>query len=232
MKSYFRNLFILLSFAVSLTAGAVSKFSADLKMLNGHEYCAVEFNIPKAWDKEVTIKIDGEKLKIKGDSISHIVFWPTKYPDNKHIICWHTYGSFDTGTGEYTPNLGHNSKKGELSRQWFVLQNVGDHVNLWSCFSDVKLIKDQVYLSTTLSSPYFFQKQDGAFVHVPFSIFKSGKTRKWLSDFFYDDQVLVDLLSDKSQLYDRSSGFRHGSLYTPYKYEDIVKLYIPGRKNQ
>ena len=232
MKSYFRYLVFALTLSVSLTAGAASKFIADIKMLNGHEYSAVEFTTPKAWDKEVTVKIDGEKLKISGDSIDHIVFWPTKYPDNKQIICWHTYGSLDTENGEYKPNLGHNSKKGELSRQWFALQNVGEYVNLWSCFSEVKLVKDQVYLSTTLSSPYFFQKKDGRFVHVPFSLFKSGKTRKWLSEFFSDDEVLVELLSDKSQLYDKSSGFRHGSLYTPYQYEDIVKLYVADRKKQ
>ena len=232
MKSYFRYLVFALTLSVSLTAGAASKFPANIKMLNGHEYSAVEFTTPKAWDKEVTVKIDGEKLKISGDSIDHIVFWPTKYPDNKQIICWHTYGSLDTENGEYKPNLGHNSKKGELSRQWFALQNVGEYVNLWSCFSEVKLVKDQVNLSTTLSSPYFFQKQDGRFVHVPFSLFKSGKTRKWLSEFFSDDEVLVELLSDKSQLYDKSSGFRHGSLYTPYQYEDIVKLYVADRKKQ
>lgn len=232
MKSYFRYLVFALTLSVSLTAGAASKFTANIKMLNGHEYSAVEFTTPKAWDKEVTVKIDGEKLKISGDSIDHIVFWPTKYPDNKQIICWHTYGSLDTENGEYIPNLGHNSKKGELSRQWFALQNIGEYVKLWSCFSEVKLVKDQVYLSTTLSSPYFFQKQDGRFVHVPFSLFKSGKTRKWLSEFFSDDEVLVELLSDKSQLYDKSSGFRHGSLYTPYQYEDIVKLYVADRKKQ
>lgn len=227
---YFRNLCILLALAVTITAGAASKFTANVKMLNGREYSAVEFTTPKAWDKEVTVKVDKEKIKIKGDSIDHIVFWPTKYPDNKQIICWHTYGSIDDENGEYKPNLGHNSKKGELSRQWFALQNVGEHVNLWSCFSEVKLFGDKVYLSSTLSSPYFFQKHDGAFVHIPFSIFKSGKTRRWLSVFFSDDEVLVELLDDKSQLYDKSSGFRHGSLYTPYQYEDIVKLYVAGRK--
>ena len=59
----------------------------------------------------MAVKINGEKLKIKGDSIDHIVFWPTKYPDNPQIICWHTYGSIDNKTGEYKPNCGHNAKR-------------------------------------------------------------------------------------------------------------------------
>lgn len=230
MRNCFRYLLVILLIAVSPTAGAGSKFTAFVKLLNGNSYDNVEFSAPKNWDKEVTINFNGEKLKIKGDSIDHIVFWPTKYPDNKQIICWHTYGSIDTKTGEYKPDCGHNSKKGMPSRQWFVLRESGEHVMLWACFAEISLMKDQMHFKTTISSPFFFQKQDGRFVHVPFTLFKSGKTRDWLSAFFADDEVLVLLLSDKSQLYDRSSGFRNGSLYTPYQYEDIVKLYVAGRK--
>ncbi|WP_290083343.1 hypothetical protein [Paramuribaculum intestinale] len=92
---------------------------------------------------------------------------------------------------------------------------------------------ETVSFTTTLSSPYFFQKHDGLFVHIPFTLFKSGKTREWLSTFFSDDEPLAEILSDKSQLYDRgSAAYRKGSLYTPYKYEDIVKLYVAGRKKQ
>lgn len=231
MKSFFKHIYILLTIAVSLSASAESKFTANITMLNGHEYSEVEFSTPKNWDKEVTIKVNGEKLKIKGDSIDHIVFWPTKYPDNSQVMCWHTYGTIDSKNDEYKLNLGHNSKKGEPSKQWFVLNEAGEYVNLWSCFAEIKLRKDKVYLSTSLSSPFFFQKQDGAFVHIPFSIFSSGKTRKWLSAFFSDDEVITELLSDKAQLYDKgSAAYRSGSLYTPYKYEDIVKLYVAGRK--
>ncbi|MDE5844232.1 MAG: hypothetical protein K2H44_02460 [Muribaculaceae bacterium] len=223
------KLLLLLVFSVTICA-AKNNVLSNVVMKNGTVIENIEINLPKSWDKEVTLKIDGEKQKINADSIGHIIFWHSKYPDNKQIICWHTYGSFDIETGEYNLNRGHNSKKREPSRQWFALQNTGEFVNLWSCFSEIKQINDKIYFSTTLSSPFFFQKQDGAFVHVPFSIFSSSKTRKWLSVFFSDDEELVELLSDKSQLYSRSSGFRLGSLYTPYKYEDIVKLYVAGRK--
>ncbi|WP_290431453.1 hypothetical protein [Paramuribaculum intestinale] len=233
MNRYCRYIFILLTLSFTMSANAKSKFTADIKMRNGHEYSGVEFTTPKSWDKEVAVKINGEKLKIKGDSIDHIVFWPTKYPDNPQIICWHTYGSIDNKTGEYKPNCGHNAKKGEPSKQWFAIHAAGEHVNLWSCFSSIKLTGETVYFTTTLSSPYFFQKHDGLFVHIPFTLFKSGKTREWLSTFFSDDEPLAEILSDKSQLYDRgSAAYRKGSLYTPYKYEDIVKLYVDGRKKQ
>ena len=231
MKSFFRHIYILLILAFSLSASAESKFTANIKLLNGHEYSGVEFSPPKNWDKEITVKVNSEKLKIKGDSIDHIVFWPTKYPDNSQVMCWHTYGAMDSKNGEYKLDLGHNSKKGEVSKQWFVLYEAGDHVNLWSCFAEIKLRKDKVYLSSSLSSPLFFQKQDGAFVHIPFSVFSSGKTIKWLSAYFSDDEILTELLSDKTQLYDKgSAAYRNGSLYIPYKYEDIVKLYVAGRK--
>lgn len=231
MKSFSRHIPILLTLAISLSASAESKFTANIKMLNGHEYSGVEFSAPKNWNKEVTVKVNGEKSKIKGDSIDHIVFWPTKYPDNKQVMCWHTYGAINSKDGEYKLDFGHNSKKGEPSKQWFVLQEAGEHVNLWSCFAEIKLRKYQVSLTSSLSSPFFFQKQDGAFVHIPFSVFNSGKTRKWLSAFFSDDEVLTELLSDKAQLYDKgSAAYRSGSLYTPYKYEDIVTLYVAGRK--
>ncbi|MDE5809250.1 MAG: hypothetical protein K2H59_03085 [Muribaculaceae bacterium] len=199
-------------------------------MKNGKLIENVEIKLPKYGDKFVSVKIDGEKKKINADSIDYIILWSTKYPDNKHLICWHTYGSFNIETGEYKLNLGHNSKKGKPSRQWFALNNTGKFVNLWSCFEVAKLRKDNITLSTSLSSPFFFQKQDGEFVHIPYSVFTSGKTRKWLSTFFSDDEVLVELLSDKSKFYSRSSAYRLGTLYTPYKYEDIVKLYIAGRK--
>lgn len=231
MLRYLRYIIVSLTFVGSLSASAGSKLTANVKMLNGHEYAGVEFSAPKNWDKEVTVKVDGQKRKIKGDSIDYIVFWPTKFPDNKQVMCWHTYGSIDTNTSEYNQDCGHNSKKGMPSKQWFVLQEAGDYVNLWSCFADIKLSKDRVMVSTSLSCPFFYQKQDGLFVHIPFSIFKKGKTREWLSTFFSDDEVLVELLSDKSQLYDKgASAFRKGSLYIPYKYEDIVKLYVAGRK--
>lgn len=230
MRNCFRYILVILTLTLSLTASAGSKFTANVKLLNGNSFANVEFSAPKGWDKEATIKVNGEKLKIAGDSIDHIVFWPTKYPDNKQIICWHTYGSIDTKTGEYKPDRGHNSKKGMPSRQWFVLRESGEHVMLWACFAEISLSKESIYFKTTLSSPFFFQKPDGRFVHVPFTLFKSGKTREWLSAFFSDDEVLVQLLSDKSELYDKSSGYRHGSLYTPYQYEDIVKLYVAGRK--
>ncbi len=115
MNRYCRYILILLTLSFTMSANAKSKFTADIKMRNGHEYSGVEFTTPKSWDKEVAVKINGEKLKIKGDSIDHIVFWPTKYPDNPQIICWHTYGSIDNKTGEYKPNCGHNAKKGEPS---------------------------------------------------------------------------------------------------------------------
>lgn len=111
MNRYCRYILILLTLSFTMSANAKSKFTADIKMRNGHEYSGVEFTTPKSWDKEVAVKINGEKLKIKGDSIDHIVFWPTKYPDNPQIICWHTYGSIDNKTGEYKPNCGHNAKK-------------------------------------------------------------------------------------------------------------------------
>ena len=98
MNRYCRYILILLTLSFTMSANAKSKFTADIKMRNGHEYSGVEFTTPKSWDKEVAVKINGEKLKIKGDSIDHIVFWPTKYPDNPQIICWHTYGSIDNKT--------------------------------------------------------------------------------------------------------------------------------------
>lgn len=111
MKSFFRHIYILLILAFSLSASAESKFTANIKLLNGHEYSGVEFSPPKNWDKEITVKVNSEKLKIKGDSIDHIVFWPTKYPDNSQVMCWHTYGAMDSKNGEYKLDLGHNSKK-------------------------------------------------------------------------------------------------------------------------
>lgn len=98
MNRYCRYILILLTLSFTMSANAKSKFTADIKMRNGHEYSGVELTTPKSWDKEVAVKINGEKLKIKGDSIDHIVFWPTKYPDNPQIICWHTYGSIDNKT--------------------------------------------------------------------------------------------------------------------------------------
>ena len=56
MNRYCRYILILLTLSFTMSANAKSKFTADIKMRNGHEYSGVEFTTPKSWDKEVAVK--------------------------------------------------------------------------------------------------------------------------------------------------------------------------------
>ncbi len=223
----------IVALSCSFSANAAAKVFADVMLKNGKEYTNVEIKLPKGWDKKVKFKVDGQKMDVAADSIAQIVFWHIKNPDNKQLICWHEYAVLDRETGEYQADNKSLRKKGLFAKQWFTLHHPSEYVDIWVTFANIKADDESISYSGSLASPYFFHKKsDKVFVHVPFARLRPGLTREWLRTFFADDEVLAETLEDKSELYDRGrkSAMRNGTVFTPFKYEDIADNYVPGRK--
>lgn len=217
----------------AIGAKAAPKVLADVMLKNGKEYDNVEIKLPKGWDKKLNIKVEGKKLTFPADSIDRVVFWHVKNPDNKQLLCYHEYAIFNDETDEYTSPDKKLRKKGLYPSQWFTLHYVGEDVYMWTTFASIKAGDNSVTYSGSLDSPYFFHKKNGRFfVHIPFNRIRPGMTRNWLIAFFADDEVLSETLKDKKELYDRDrkNSMRNGTVYTPYKYEDIADQYKAGRK--
>lgn len=218
----------------SINAKTASEVFADVIMNNGNEYANVGIKLPKGWDKKVKIIVDGQKIDVAADSITQIVFWHIKNPDNKQLICWREYALFDPETGEYHADDKFLRKKGLFEKQWFSLHHPAEYADVWIAFAYINADEKSISFSSNLSSPYFFHKKsDKLFVHVPFARLHPGMTREWLMAFFGDDDVLAKTLEDKNELYDRGrkGAMRNGTVFTPFKYEDIADNYVPGRKN-
>lgn len=233
MKRIIIALLTIVAMSCSISASAASKVFADVMLKSGKEYANVEIKLPKGWDKKVNIKVDGKKVGVDADSISMIVFWHVKNPDNKQLICWSEYALFDRETGEYHADSKSLRKKGLFNKQWFAMHHHGEYADIWVTFAQIKAGDKSINYTGSLDSPYFFHKKsDRLFVHIPFARLRPGMTREWLRAFFADDEVLAATLEDKGELYDRGSksAMRNGTVYTPFKYEDIVDNYVAGRK--
>lgn len=233
MKRLIIALLSIVALCCSFNANAAAKVFADVMLKNGKEYTNVEIKLPKGWDKKVKIKVEGQKMDVAADSIAQIVFWHIKNPDNQQLICWHEYALFDRETGEYHADSKSLRKKGLFDKQWFTLHHLGEYADIWVTFANIKVGDKSISYSGSLDSPYFFHKKnDKLFVHIPFARLRPGMTREWLRAFFADDEVLAETLEDKSELYDRGrkAAMRNGTVYTPFKYEDIADNYVPGRK--
>lgn len=233
MKKLIIALLSVVALCCSLHIHAASKVYAVVTLKNGKEYANVKIKLPKGWDKKVDIKVDGQKMALEADSIAQIVFWHAKSPYNQQLICYRDYAIFDRETGEYHADDKSLRKKGLFNKQWFAMHHQGEYVDVWITFAHIKAGDMSITFSGSLDSPYFFHKKsDRLFVHIPFARFRPGMTREWLTAFFADDEVLVETLKDKSELYDRGrkAAMRNGSVFTPFKYEDIADSYVAGRK--
>lgn len=233
MKKLIIALLSFVALCCSVNVNAASKVYAVVTLKNGKEYANVEIKPPKGWDKKVDIKVDGQKMALAADSIAQIVFWHVKSPYNQQMICYREYALFNRETGEYQADNKSLRKKDLFSKQWFALHHPAEYVDVWITFAYIKAGDESVVFSGSLSSPYFFHKKsDRLFVHIPYARLRPGLTREWLRAFFADDEVLAETLEDKSELYDRGrkSAMRNGTVFTPFKYEDIADSYVAGRK--
>ena len=143
----------------SINAKAASEVFADVSMNNGNEYANVGIKLPKGWDKKVKIIVDGQKIDVAADSITQIVFWHIKNPDNKQLICWREYALFDPETGEYHADDKFLRKKGLFEKQWFSLHHPAEYADVWIAFAYINADEKSISFSSNLSSPYFFHKK-------------------------------------------------------------------------
>lgn len=216
-------LFIIVGFALGvLNLDARQRGMAKVIMNNGVEYDNVELVLPRGWDDELKMKtVNGKQIKVKSDSVNHLMIWHRDFPERKGLLMYKTYTKFNDKTGEIKP---------EKFKIWLALESAGKHLSYWIRFNEVKTNKKNItYSLVTSSSPYFFVKSENpAFaVEIPINVYRIGKTQQWLCSFLASDPDLTRRISENGY-YSKKDGFRHeGNDYNPFFFEEIAVDYNP-----
>lgn len=215
----------LVAVMTAFSAVAAPKWSADVFLNNGTEYKAVPISkLPEGWDKEIKTDVDGQKLRIPSDSINHVVLWRNDNPDDKCLIAWLPFGDFLMDDGSFKQAM--NKKK--EARKWFALDAVGENMKLWINFSKLKSYKDGFTMQVG-NYPYWFEKKDAPYlIGVVRNVFKPSLTRRWLSAFLADDEVMVDEINSEKEL--NRNLLQQQNLDSPLVFRRIAETYTPGRK--
>lgn len=216
---------LFLSLLCLLTAAAAPKWSADVFMLNGTEHRGVPVaKLPEGWDKQIKTVVDNKKMSIPSDSISSVVLWRNDNPDDKCLIAWLPFGEFIMGDGSYKQTM---NKKQE-ARKWFAFDTKGENLALWINFSKLKSSKSGFTMQVG-NFPYWFETKAAPYlIGVERNVFKPSLTRRWLSAFLADDEVLVDEINAEKEL--NRNLLQQQNLDSPLVFRRIAETYTPSRK--
>lgn len=196
--------------------GSGTSACGDIHMKNGERFDSVKFEMPLNQDTQVKVTINGNKRKIKADSIDYIELWHVKHPDMKYVIKPYYQEYMNTETGEN--------------------QGVADYL-LWMCcelegphasylhrigrpdFKKGRLRFNYNALHSYQSTRYVLKRGS----HHPCLIPASTKDKKkWIRVYFNDDPEVMRRF--ESGEYDFSDfGYKSVDIYK------IVEDYNPGR---
>lgn len=197
---------------------AKSNVMADVVMSDGKKLNNIEFNIPKSWEKQVKVAVDGKEMKLPAEEIERIVFWHKESPEQQYVLVYKEAGKFDRK---------HNEIKSYGSKSWFTVEAVGEHLVWLVEYLKIKPSASKMTIQLGTKPNHFLKAGTDIAVEIPDdNFFRVGK---WLREFLADDSEIVKKISDKGYE-DRRQAFRHGgNVYNPFLYELIVVDYTPNR---
>ncbi|MDE6439026.1 MAG: hypothetical protein K2L62_05165 [Muribaculaceae bacterium] len=199
--------------------GSGSKAIGNVLLTDGQRLDSITIELPRDIDQQVKITIGGKTRKLPTDSIDCMVVWHKKNPGNQYIFKPFRSEIMNLDTGESTG----------LSKRtfWLCLEQVGEHVSLWSDIGRPSLKKGKMQFN-------FANQYSGASLryalihghsHPSYMPDKEKDCKKWIRHYFKDDPELIRRL-DAGEYQAKASVW--GNKYTDIA--RIIKEYNPKKE--
>lgn len=177
---------------ISLVIDLTDKEEARILLKDGTELKG-RAKMPNSNTKNIRIKTeDGKKHKISGKDIEVLCLWKKKHPEKEHFLYYNAYMG---------NKLFSTKKKKEYKPAWMAGEAVGDHLNIFVCGYDYKIIKDGTMniISVQNGSIIYVAQKTGDELGVFIGTTDGGKSilRKNLTEYLNDDPVLCKKLENK-----------------------------------
>ena len=164
----------------------------NIAMTNGEKLDSVYFNMPMNYDSQITVKLNGSKVKVQSDSIDHIVLWHNRHPEEKVLIKYVAARHYVEKLDSIVDSTEKNGTR--EFKLWLCLDQVGPHCSHWweigrPSFKGGHFRMNYNKMYSHLSRGYVVRQGDVKATHTPD---KNKHIPRWVELLFADDPVLIE----------------------------------------
>lgn len=214
LRVFMASVCVMAGVNMAFALGSGTSAMGNIVLKNGQQLDSLQFEMPLPVDKQVKVKIDGQKQKIETDSIDYITVWNKKLPDTQYIFKPFTIEYLNLDSGEIAGTSDY--------KIWLTCDQMNDNASYWwsvgrPSFKRGKLQLNYNAVYSYTSKAYAVKKGAETASHIPD---KTKDVRRWVKAFFHDDPEVVRKL--EANEYDSSDW--------GYKYIDVsqaIKDYRP-----